>query len=271
MRNPSFWRNLTLIALGHAALITGLIRWSHGSKNLEPQSVVWLNSGGAGDGDTAKTVPKTSAPTSEAKQLKHEEPDRDRPILTSTKSEIQLPSATPKPTATPKSSVTSKPTPKLTPKPKLKAVLAKAAPKPSSKVKTAKSGGNREKVDPKKKRIAKGSLDDKQGKASHHGSGKGTSIGAGGKTNGAGAAAQFGWYGNMLHDRFHSAWIQPTTATPTGDRISVLVKVRIEQDGSVSQFQVVKPSGNIVVDESVSAVSKRVTQVDPLPDGLGSA
>jgi len=75
----------------------------------------------------------------------------------------------------------------------------------------------------------------------------------------------------MLHDRFHSAWIQPTTATPTGDKISVLVKVRIEQDGSVSQFQVVKPSGNIVVDESVSAVSKRVTQVDPLPDGLGTA
>ena len=75
----------------------------------------------------------------------------------------------------------------------------------------------------------------------------------------------------MLHDRFHSAWIQPTTATPTGDKISVLVKVRIEQDGSVSQFQVVKPSGNIVVDESVSAVSKRVTQVDPLPDGLGAA
>jgi TonB family protein len=149
--------------------------------------------------------------------------------------------------------------------------LAKASPKPSSKAKTAKSSDNREKVDSEKKRIAKESLDNKRAKASHSGSGKGSSVGAGGKTGGAGAAAQFGWYGNMLHDRFHSAWIQPTTATPTGDKIFVLVKVRIEQDGSVSQFQVVKPSGNIVVDESVSAVSKRVTQVDPLPEGLGTA
>ena len=73
----------------------------------------------------------------------------------------------------------------------------------------------------------------------------------------------------MLHDRFHSAWIQPTTETPTTEKISVLVKVRIEQDGSVSQFQIVKPSGNAGVDESVSAVAKRVTQVDALPAGLG--
>lgn len=271
LKRARFWRNVTLIALGHVALVAGFIRWSHRSKNLEPQSVVWLNSAGAGDSDTAKSVRKISAPTSEPKQLKQEEPDGDRPTLTSAKSEIQLPSATPKPTATPKPSVTPKTTLKPGPKPKSKAVLAKASPKPSSKAKTAKSGAKREKVDPEKKRIAKDSLDGKRGKVSHSASGEGTLIGAGGKTGGAGAAAQFNWYGNMLHDRFHSAWIQPTTATPTSDKISVLVKVRIEQDGSVSQFQVVKPSGNMVVDESVAAVSKRVTQVDPLPDGLGTA
>ena len=271
LKRARFWRNVTLIALGHVALIVGLIGWSHGSKNLEPPSVVWLNSGGAGDGDTAKGEPKVSAPRSESKQLKHNEPDGDRPILTSAKSEIQLPSPTPRPTATPKPNVTPKLTPKPAPKPKSRAVLAKASAKPSSKAKTAKSDDKRGKVDSEKKRIANESLDNKRAKASHGGSGKGSSVGAGGKTGGAGAAAQFGWYRNMLHDRFHSAWIQPTTATPSGDKISVLVKVRIEQDGSVSQFQVVKPSGNMVVDESVSAVNKRVTQVDPLPAGLGTA
>jgi TonB family protein len=152
-----------------------------------------------------------------------------------------------------------------------RAVLAKASPKPSSKAKTAKSDDKKEKVNSEKKRIAKESLDNKRAKDSPGGSEKGSSVVRGGKAGGAGAAAQFSWYGNMLHDRFHSAWIQPTTATPSGNKISVLVKVRIEQDGSVSQFQVVKPSGNMVVDESVSAVSKRVTQVDPLPDGLGMA
>jgi TonB family protein len=74
----------------------------------------------------------------------------------------------------------------------------------------------------------------------------------------------------MLHDRFYSEWIQPTTATPFGEKISVLVKIRIEQDGRVSQFEVARPSGNVVVDESVTAVAQRVTQVDPLPDGLGT-
>ena len=104
----------------------------------------------------------------------------------------------------------------------------------------------------------------------HTGSGKGTSAGAGGKTGGAGAASQFGWYGNMLHDRFYSEWIQPTTVTPSGEKISVLVKLRIEQDGRVSEFEVVKPSGNVAVDESVAAVARRIAQVDPLPEGLGS-
>jgi hypothetical protein len=30
----------------------------------------------------------------------------------------------------------------------------------------------------------------------------------------------------------------------------------------------VKPSGNVVVDESVAAIAQRVRQVDPLPEGL---
>jgi len=270
LKRARFWRNVTLIALGHLAVILGLIRWSHGSKNPEPPSIVWLNSGSARDGDTTTSVPKVAAPMSEPQPLKQEKPEEDRPILASARSEMELPSATPKATATPRPRVTPKPTPRRAPKSKSKAALVKASPKPS-KTKTAKSGGQREKVEAEKKRIAQDSPDDKQGKAAHGGSGKGTSTGAGGKTSGAGGTAQFSWYGNMLHDRFHSAWIQPTTGTPTGNKISVLVKVRIEQDGSVSQFQVLKRSGNIAVDESVSAVSKRVKQVDPLPSGLGTA
>ena len=53
--------------------------------------------------------------------------------------------------------------------------------------------------------------------------------------------------------------------------MSALVRVRIEKDGRVSDFSIVRSSGNVVVDESVSAVAKRVTQVDPLPAGLGNA
>jgi TonB family protein len=49
-----------------------------------------------------------------------------------------------------------------------------------------------------------------------------------------------------------------------------MVKIRIEKDGRVSDFEIIKTSGNVVVDESVAATAKRVTQVDPLPDGIGS-
>ncbi len=73
----------------------------------------------------------------------------------------------------------------------------------------------------------------------------------------------------MLHDRFFSEWIQPTTSVAVGAKMSALVRIRIEKDGRISKFTITKPSGNVVVDESVAAVAKRVTQVDPLPNGLG--
>jgi TonB family protein len=72
----------------------------------------------------------------------------------------------------------------------------------------------------------------------------------------------------MLHDRFYSEWVQPTTSVAVGAKMSALVRIRIERDGRISKFTLLRPSGNVVVDESVSAVSKRVTQVDPLPKGL---
>jgi len=269
-KTPRFWIYFTLIAVAHVLAMIALIHWSHQSKFAEVQSVVWMNSGGAGDGENAAALPKASAPT--PAQLKKEDLAADRPILTSAKSDIDLSRSTAVPTATPRAKPIPKPTPKATPKPKKK-VLAEVPDKARRKL------APREKSEaengPEKKRTLKKSedIDDKPKNvvAIHGGLGKGISAGKGGKTAGAGATSQFGWYGNMLHDRFHSAWIQPTTVAQSGEKISVLVRVRIEQDGSVSQFQVVKPSGNVVIDESVSAVAQRVTQVDPLPSGLGTA
>ena len=72
----------------------------------------------------------------------------------------------------------------------------------------------------------------------------------------------------MLHDRFYSAWIQPTTNVPSGAKISTLVTVRIEEDGRVSKFEIIRPSENGVVNESVAAVAKQVTAVDSPPTAL---
>ena len=40
--------------------------------------------------------------------------------------------------------------------------------------------------------------------------------------------------------------------------------------GESPVFEIVRPSGDATVDQSINAVAKRVTQVDALPPGLGS-
>jgi len=98
--------------------------------------------------------------------------------------------------------------------------------------------------------------------------GKSGSTGKAGSASGGSSASEFGWYGNMLHDRFYSAWIQPTTNVPSGAKISTLVNVRIEKDGRVSKFEIAKPSENATVNESVAAVAKQISHVDSPPTGL---
>ena len=298
-KDARFWRNVTLIGLVHAAILVGLIRWNRETKSSNRQTIVWMN-GGAGDG-VAKTrsaaAPKqvkASTPPPEPRPSKTKEAEDEQLVLTSAKSDIQLPTPastmTPKPSANPKPTLkatlkpTPKPTPRLTPK---KTVLAKALPKRSPKAKPtpAESDENDKQADAdaEKKKIAKAALAKNDAGDSNSsekpvkktttvqsGSSKGTSAGANGHAGGAGSASEFGWYGSMLHDRFYSEWIQPTTVISSGTKLSALVKIRIEKDGRVSDFEIIKPSGNVVIDESVAATAKRVTQVDPLPDGIGS-
>src|SRR5207253_4361077 len=192
-----------------------------------------------------------------------------KPAATSTPT--HKPTASPTPKVKPTPAQTAKPTPKPTPK---KTVLAKASPKPSPKVKPtpAKSGEKAEQADinTEKKKIATNATG-KDGSSSQASSGKTNSAGKDGHVGGGSSASEFGSYGNMLHDRFYSAWIQPTTNVASGNKISTLVQVRIEKDGRVSNFEIIKPSENVVVNESVAAIAKRVTQVDPLPVGLGTS
>lgn len=300
-KDARFWRNVSLIGLAHVVVLAGLIRWSRETKSSSRQTIFWMN-GGAGDGvaeTKSAAAPKrikASRPPPEPRRSKREETEAEdeQPLLTSAKSDIQLPA--PAATIAPKPLPTPKPTPKATPKPTPKptpkstpkrTLLAKASPKPSPKAKPtpAQSDENDEQADAdaEKKKIAKAAMAKndvgesnsskkpvKKTTAVQGGNGKGTSAGADGHGGGTGSTSEFAWYGSMLHDRFYSEWIQPTTVISSGAKLSALVKIRIEKDGRVSDFEIVKPSGNVVVDESVSATAKRVTQVDPLPDGIGS-
>jgi TonB family protein len=268
-----FWANVVLIALAHVALIAGLIRWSVAARaSSNPESIVWL--GGQGD-LSADESQKQESPSSkqpatdtESRESAQDETPDEKSVVTSAKSEIELPSATPEPTATstprPKPSATpSKPTPKPIPKPTAKKTLAaKASPKPVAKPKPTHAKANVKSE--KKDKIVLAKKDS----ASQSVSGQSGSTGKGGSASGGSSASEFGWYGNMLHDRFYSAWIQPTTNVPSGTKISTLVNVRIEKDGRVSKFEIAKPSENATVNESVAAVAKQISHVDSPPTGL---
>ena len=157
-------------------------------------------------------------------------------------------------------------------------VLAKASPKPAPipKITPRKAGSEPAGGPSEKTEIAKAvpvkeePKESKKSAATQTGSGKGTTAGTGnGRAGGNASAGQFSWYGSMLHDRFYSEWVQPTTVANTEAKNSVLVKLRIEKDGRVSNFEVIRPSGNAELDDSVNALANRVSRVEPLPDGLG--
>jgi TonB family protein len=279
-RDGRFWRNVTLIALAHVALIAGLIHWSVEARSAQnAQSIVWLGDVG---GASAATEPATGepppakfSPSPQPTLLKADEAEKEKPLLAAAKSEIELPTPAPTPTSMPKP--TASPAPKKTPTPAArpkatpkqivkpapkKTLVAKPSPKPAATPKASPEKANAEWEKKDKITLAK------KDSVSQSGSGQSESTSKAGSAGGRSSGSEFGWYGNMLHDRFYSAWIQPTTNVPSGTKISTLVNVRIEKDGRVSKFEIAKPSGNATVNESVAAVAKQISQVDPPPTGL---
>ena len=265
-RDARFWRNVAIITGVHLLVFLGLARASRDSDKANLQSIVWMNAA-----DTIAAASSASAATEEAAKPS---PDRRAkaealPTPTPSKSEIVLPSPTPtatvppKPSASPTPKSSPSPTPKLTPKatPK-KSVTPPPKPTPKASPEKEKVTAEKTKTPEEKKNSNKQSgppSDKPVEKSESPGTGSGT---------GAAKTSEHAWYGSMLHDRFYKAWEQPTTSVPTGAKMSTIVKIRIEKDGKVSKFTIVKPSGSVIVDESVSAIAERVTQVDPVPEGL---
>jgi TonB family protein len=267
-RDARFWRNVTVIAVAHIAIIIVFVRWSRGTEKASLQSIVWMSGEVAAMGSPARTETATGAPSPPEVSSSSPAEPQDSSLQTSAKSDIQLSTPTPartpvaapspKPilTPTPVPKASARPTAKPTPK---KTTEAKATPKPSPKKSVTPVEQKKTTDEPRKEsvKVAPANAESDDG----HTTGST-------ETSGSARSSEFSWYGKMLHDRFYSEWIQPTSSVAVGAKMSALVRIRIERDGRVSKFTLVRPSGNVVVDESVAAVAKRVTQVDPLPKGL---
>jgi len=252
-RDARFWRNVAVITGAHLAILLALARGGRDIARPNLETVVWMNN------ETSTVMEAKSTPVPTPREIEKLE---EVPATTIAKSEIQLSSPTPTPTIAPKPSPSQtprnspkpaeKPTPKPTPK---KSVEPKATPKPSPK----KDKDDSEKKLSTPKTESNASSTQNSNKTDNAGKGSGQE---------AAQPSEFAWYGTMLHDRFHKAWEQPKSIVATGAKMSTIVKIRIEKDGRVSKFGIVKPSGNVVVDESVAAIAQKVTHVDPLPTGL---
>jgi colicin import membrane protein len=244
--------------------LVALLRWAGSSKIAAAQEITWLNTGGEPT-ETPDLAKEEETPTPEP-ESKSSPPEENQPAATPAKSEIQIPAATPHPTPSP--STVPKPSPKPSPR-------KKASPKPSA---TPEKKKSRAETTPAKKKETAKKTPDKKDKTAFTRSekesdektsttGKGS---LGGKPGATANPANSSWYGNMLHDRFYREWEQPMTVVASGAKLSALAKIRIEKDGRISDFKIVRSSGNVVVDESVEAVGKKVTRVDALPAGIGN-
>ncbi|HEY2138692.1 MAG TPA: TonB family protein [Chthoniobacterales bacterium] len=254
-RDRRFWRNVAIVTVAHLAIVLALARGSRDVARPNLETVVWMNT------QAPAVVEAETQPSPTPREIEKRE---EVEVAAAAKSEIQLPSPSPTPTAAPKP--TPSPTAKSTPKPSGTPTVkptAKPAPKKSVEPKaTPKPAKEKDEVEKKPASPRKATSPASNPDPSQTGTpGKGSG-------NKATQPSELAWYGTMLHDRFHKAWEQPKSIVATGVKLSTIVKIRIEKDGRVSKFAIVRPSGNVVVDESVAAIVQRVTEVDPLPDGL---
>ena len=262
-RDARFWRNVALITLLHVVGLIALLRWAGASKIDSAQEITWLSV----DEGTSASV---DSPTPEETPIpeKPAPPEEIQSAPAPAKSEIQLPTATPHPT--PSAGASPNPSPKASPKPSPKKQTS-PKPSPSPEKKKSKPQATPTKEKEHIKNLAKkGNPKKSEKKSDETTAKKGGAAGGRTQANGSFTSANAGWYGNMLHDRFYREWAQPTTVVASGAKLSALARIRIEKDGRVSDFKIVRPSGNIVVDESVEAVGKKVTRVDALPTGIGN-
>ena len=284
-----FWRNLIAVTAVHALILLVLFLAGILQPKTKPDEVMWLSEGALGGGESAaaaaaepEPVPDIPEPEPPQPEMKESPPDpTPPPVEKIAPSEIVEPKpATPKPStpkpstpkpATPKPSTPKPATPKpATPKPKatpaappkpkadtLPAPKTEAAKKPAGTPGPAKKDGEKT-----------GAAATTNGtKPGANGGGIGDGAGKGKTGAGKDAMSQFGWYTDMLHDRYYSRWEQPVGI---GQDVLTTVRLRIMKDGTIAKHDMVKSSGNPQMDESVMTAVEKVKQIDPLPAGLGN-
>lgn len=290
----TFQRTVIIVGVLHVIVIAAVYVFSSLRGKATPPQVIWLVDGSIGGGEEPGEVATASRPA-EPEPAPEPPPIESKPELVppppvpSAPSELVTHKTTPEP-STPKPSTpkpetpkpatpklaTPKPTPKATPKPKPTTPKATpkadtTSPKPkASPSETPKGTPGSAKSDGATASAGSTSVGSK-GTGPAGGNGPGVGNGKGPAKTGSGSGtSEFGWYFSMIHDRFHNRWEQPTSIVRAAQEFVTTVKIRIAKDGTILSREIVKTSGDTLMDESVMAAAAKVQQIDPLPAGLGS-
>lgn len=84
-----------------------------------------------------------------------------------------------------------------------------------------------------------------------------------------GEAFPFSWYLALVRQKMYEAWDQPSELAGAG--LVTVVSIRVQRDGSITGRELVRSSGNTVVDDSVMKAVRSVSRLKELPAGFGGA
>lgn len=248
-----------------------------------PDQVTWLLGGEAGGGETTPAAEVAAANARIDEEVVKEAPlPPPVPELVAPlprPSALVIPQSTPAPAtpnpATPKPTTPKPATPKAeTPRPTTPKAVAKATPKKAGSPKPL-AVAEKAKATPSPGKMAAkpgtgaAATPGRTGAAGAPISGSGKGTGKVGSGPGSGAASDFGPYFALLRDRYYAVWNQPTSLDRAAGDLITTLRIKAQRDGTVLNSEIVKSSGNSVMDGSVLAAAEQVTKIDPIPNGLG--
>ena len=157
--------------------------------------------------------------------------------------------------------VKPKPTPKIKPKPKPAPQVKVPTPPKTNQVVKAKSNKPRLSQD-QIRALLSGTV--KGVGSTHTSSGRRGSGGVGFGGGGGGSDSPVAWYYAMVRQIMYEAWQQPSGLANSGNPTTT-VTIRVQRDGTISTWDITRPSGNSLMDDSVRKAVQSVRRLRPLP------
>lgn len=287
-----FRKNFLRVLVAHVVLI--LIAWGGGRlffKSRAPEPITWLDGGGETGSAPVLALPEsgdTSPPSTPAKpgaEILPPLPEPPDPLHVPKDFEdlAMLPKPTPTPTPKPKPTATPPPKPKqTTPTP---TPSTKPKPKPTATPKTSATGNPKTPKNVAKlatprpgTKVVAPKITDAVAKTQSAGTGKGDGPSGSGDSANAGTKGGPGaaggsnsvllGYFKKVESQFHREWEQPLTVVRSGRDVEAHVRLRAAADGTVESLKLVKPTGNLEVDQSIEQALQRVTKLERPPAEL---